>query len=297
MLGASKLPERYGIGKTLFYQRRNYLIKLGYDLEPEKDGNKRKYRDEQIQLLDELNKYIRQNGGMEGFPCATVRDESGLVHTDSEQTERTPDHSSEGFSEATIGRESGFVRADSEQTDERSTEGFIEPTVETKNHPERLTEFTRNSHSSGLVHTDTEQTETKCEQSHEDYINNGQTFDKFALVRSKSEQTGIEREQTQKISVNTAPIADIKEHQLKSVDGAAQYSAAELLSIFNYRQLDYLKNRNFTIPGLAEEVQKSSDAVRKCFESMTGTPGESIKKNLEKLRQRDRQKAPSSSRS
>ncbi len=162
MLGASKLPERYGIGKTLFYQRRNYLLKLGYDLEPEKDGNKRKYRDEQIQLLDELNKYIRQNGGMEGFPCATVRDESGLVHTDSEQTERKRSHSSEGFSEATIGRESG-------------------------------------------------------------------------LVRSKSEQTGIEREQTQKISVNTAPIADIKEHQLKSVDGAAQYSAAELLAVFNYR--------------------------------------------------------------
>ena len=94
------------------------------------------------------------------------------------------------------------------------------------------------------------------------------------------------------IYVDTNPTADIKEHQLQSIDGAAQYSAAELLSIFNYRQLDYLKNRNFTIPGLAEEVQKSSEAVRQCFESMTGTPGESIKKSLEKLRQRDRLSAP-----
>ncbi len=102
---------------------------------------------------------------------------------------------------------------------------------------------------------------------------------------------------SEEIYVDTNPTADIKEHQLKSIDGAAQYGAAELLAVFNYRQLDYLKNRNFTIPGLAEEVQKSSEAVRQCFEEMTGTPGESIKKSLEKLRQRDRQKAPSSSRS
>ncbi len=38
MIEASKLPERYGIGKSLFYQRRSYLLELGYDLEPEKDG-------------------------------------------------------------------------------------------------------------------------------------------------------------------------------------------------------------------------------------------------------------------
>ena len=72
MMLASKLPERYGIGKSLFYQRRSYLKSLGYNLEPEKDGNRRKYSDEQIKLLDELDRYILQNGGMEGFPPANA---------------------------------------------------------------------------------------------------------------------------------------------------------------------------------------------------------------------------------
>ena len=72
MIIASKLPERYGIGKSLFYQRRSYLKSLGYNVEPEKDGNRRKYSDEQIKLLDELDRYILQNGGMEGFPPANA---------------------------------------------------------------------------------------------------------------------------------------------------------------------------------------------------------------------------------
>ena len=70
MMLASKLPERYDIGKSLFKGRRSYLKSLGYNLEPEKDGNRRKYSDEQIKLLDELDRYILQNGGMEGFPPA-----------------------------------------------------------------------------------------------------------------------------------------------------------------------------------------------------------------------------------
>jgi len=208
MIEASKLPQRYGIGKSLFYQRRSYLLELGYDLEPEKDGKRRKYSDSQIKLLDELDKYISSNGGIKGFPPANA---SAQPHPEPK------------------------------------------PAQENKN-------------DSTLVHL------------------NGGSLESYS---PKSKE----------IYVDTNPTADIKEHQLKSVDGAAQYSAAELLAVFNYRQLDYLKNRNFTIPGLAEEVQKSSDAVRQCFESMTGTPGESIKKSLEKLRQRDRQKAPSSLRS
>ena len=70
MIIASKLPQRYGIGKTYFYQRRSYLKSLGYDLEPEKDGSRRKYTDSQVKLLDELDSYISSNGGMEGFPPA-----------------------------------------------------------------------------------------------------------------------------------------------------------------------------------------------------------------------------------
>ena len=72
MIEASKLPERYGIGKSLFYQRRSYLLELGYDLEPEKDGKRRKYSDSQIKLLDELDKYISSNGGIKGFPPANA---------------------------------------------------------------------------------------------------------------------------------------------------------------------------------------------------------------------------------
>ncbi len=205
MMLASKLPERYGIGKSLFKGRRSYLKSLGYNLEPEKDGNRRKYSDEQIKLLDELDRYIKQNGEMEGFPPANA---SAKTH----------------------------------------------PSQKPPNNTEIKSDST-------LVHLNGGNIETSSGNSSEIYV-------------------------------ETDPTADIKEHQLKSVDGAAQYSAAELLAVFNYRQLDYLKNRNFTIPGLAEEVQKSSDAVRQCFESMTGTPGESIKKSLEKLRQRDRLSAP-----
>ena len=72
MIEASKLPQRYGIGKSLFYQRRSYLLELGYDLEPEKDGKRRKYSDSQIKLLDELDKYISSNGGIKGFPPANA---------------------------------------------------------------------------------------------------------------------------------------------------------------------------------------------------------------------------------
>ena len=63
MLSASSLPDRYGIGKTYFYQRRDYLIKLGYDLEAVKDGRKKLYTDEQVQILDELDAHIKDTGG------------------------------------------------------------------------------------------------------------------------------------------------------------------------------------------------------------------------------------------
>jgi hypothetical protein len=108
------------------------------------------------------------------------------------------------------------------------------------------------------------------------------------LVHRQSEQVEIVSADDEEIQVDTDPLEDIKEQQYQSVDVAAQYNAAELMALFNYRQLDYMKNRNFTIPGLAEEVHKSEEAVRQSFNSMMGVPGESIKKKLEKLRQRDK---------
>ncbi len=112
------------------------------------------------------------------------------------------------------------------------------------------------------------------------------------LVSMPSSQVEIASEQNEEIEVDVDrdPLEDIREQNLGSVDVAAQYSAAELMALFNYRQLDYMKNRNFTIPGLAEEVHKSEEAVRQSFNSMTGVPSESIKKKLEKLRQRDQRR-------
>jgi hypothetical protein len=111
MLSASALPQRYGIGKTYFYQRRDYLIKLGYDLEAVKDGRKKIYTDEQIRILDELDAHIKDTGAMEGFPRAEVttsntptqtvnnqaetNERNGLVHTDREQIEINDDEASE----------------------------------------------------------------------------------------------------------------------------------------------------------------------------------------------------------
>ena len=38
MIKASALNSKYKIGKTNFYKRRDYLIKLGYNMEPDKKG-------------------------------------------------------------------------------------------------------------------------------------------------------------------------------------------------------------------------------------------------------------------
>ena len=75
MESASALPKRYDIGKTSFYKRRDYLMKLGYNLEPEQDGRKSLYTSEQIRLLDELDVHIQDTGSMEGFPVARVEPE------------------------------------------------------------------------------------------------------------------------------------------------------------------------------------------------------------------------------
>lgn len=72
MKQASALPDRYRIGRTQFYQRRDYLIKLGYNMEPIKQGRNCFYTDEQIHWLDELNAYIKTHSTLEGFPTAVI---------------------------------------------------------------------------------------------------------------------------------------------------------------------------------------------------------------------------------
>jgi len=191
MLSASALPQRYGIGKTYFYQRRDYLIKLGYDLEAVKDGRKKIYTDEQIRILDELDAHIKDTGAMEGFPRAEVTTSNTPTQTVNNQAE----------------------------TNERN----------------------------GLVHTDREQIEINDDEASEIYV-------------------------------DTNPIADIQEQQLASIDVAAQYSAAQNLTAFNYLTVDYMKHRDFSVQELAESVHKSEQAVRKSFDSMMKSPAITTKK-------------------
>ena len=164
MLSASSLPDRYGIGKTYFYQRREYLIELGYDMEAVKDGRKKLYTDEQIQLLDELDAHIKDTEGMEGFPKAKVTISNNAPQTVSNQ-------------------------------------------IETNN-------------SNGIVHQDREQIEINDDEASEIYV-------------------------------DTNPLADIQEQQLASIDVAAQYSAAQNLTAFNYLTVDYMKHRDFSVQELA----------------------------------------------
>jgi hypothetical protein len=204
MLSASSLPDRYSIGKTYFYQRREYLIELGYDMEAVKDGRKKIYTDEQIQILDELDAHIEDTGGMEGFSPAM---------------------------------------AASSNT----------PSQAISNEPET-------PNSNGLVHTDSEQIE-------------------------------INEPAAENVYIDTNPLADIQEQQLASIDVAAQYSAAQNLTAFNYLTVDYMKHRDFSVQELAEEVHKSEQAVRKTFDSMMENPASTTKKILARIsRQRNSQR-------
>ena len=188
MSSASSLYERYSIGKTSFYQRRDYLIELGYDMEAVKDGRKKIYTDEQISILDALNEHILETGSMEGFLSATpvsVSAANELVHAEREEIE------------------------------------LDEPDAD--------------------------------------------------------------------VYVDTNPLADIQEQQLASVDVAAQYSAAQNLTAFNYLTVDYMKHRDFSVQELAEEVHKSERAVRESFGSMMENPSSTTKKILARVRrQRNR---------
>jgi hypothetical protein len=219
MLSASSLPDRYGIGKTYFYQRREYLIELGYDMEAVKDGRKKIYTDEQIQILDELDAHIQDTSGMEGFSPA-------IAARTAEMSEATSDITS---SPSNI------------------------PAQAISNKPET-------PNTNGLVHTDREQIE-------------------------------INESAAENVYVDTNPLADIQEQQLASIDIAAQYSAAQNLTAFNYLTVDYMKHRDFSVQELAEEVHKSEKAVRKTFDSMMENPASATKKILARIsRQRNSQR-------
>ena len=80
MTPASELIEQYK--KATFYQRRDLLSKLGYDVQPTKDGRNAYYSEEQVQLFQAFDEHIKNTGNTEGFPPKagelTVADEEEL---------------------------------------------------------------------------------------------------------------------------------------------------------------------------------------------------------------------------
>ncbi len=108
--------------------------------------------------------------------------------------------------------------------------------------------------------------------------NHPETNDRNGLVRADSEQIEISSAKASEIYVDTNPLSDIQEQQLAKVEVAAQYSAAQNLTAFNYLTVDYMKHRDFSVQELAESVHKSEQAVRKTFDSMMSHPTEATKK-------------------
>jgi hypothetical protein len=203
MIKASALNSKYQIGKTNFYKRRDYLLKLGYDLQPIKKGRCSFYSDEQVQLLDELDAHIKATGGMEEFPAPVIES----------------------------------------RNEQENGEEQIEPV--------------RNG--GGIVHSEHE------------------------LMANESTNELIAEEE---IYIETNPLEDIKEENLRSVDAAAQHFAAQNIAALNYLTVDYMKHRDFSINGLSEQVQKSEQAVKQSFTSVMESPNASTKKLLSQIRRR-----------
>ncbi|MFY7934545.1 MAG: hypothetical protein ACOVO7_18455, partial [Microcystis aeruginosa] len=169
MQKAASLPDRYRIGKTQFYERRQHLIRLGYDMEAEKHGRNSYYSDEQVQIFDDLNTHYKKWGTLEGFPTAT-------------------------------------------------------PEIADK------------------------QTETDKNSS----VTNAQT----GLVQRESEKVINDSVDAEEIFVDTNPLEDIQEDNFRRVDEAAQFAAAQNIVAFNYLTVNYMKERNFSVPGLRSQVEK-----------------------------------------
>ncbi|MGB5594549.1 MAG: hypothetical protein WBM62_11025 [Crocosphaera sp.] len=195
MLKASALPKRYDIGKTQFYQWRNHLKTLGYDMEPNRNGQSSLYSDEQIELFDQFAAHIKAHDGFDRFPPATREAEPPV---NSSLNDNPPN---------------------------------------------------------GLVH-------------HQD------------------EQVNIESAPPEEIYVDANPLEDIKEHHLNLVDTAAQHIAAETITTFNYLTADYLKHRDFSITGLAEQVNQSEQIRQRSLTNLMESPNSTVKKMLARKRNR-----------
>jgi hypothetical protein len=193
---ASSLPDRYRIGKTQFYERRNYLIQLGYDMEPCKQGRNSFYSDEQISKFDALHAHFRQYDTFEGFPPAISQ-----------------------------GSES-HLAADTNSVSDR---------------------------------------------------------DETELIHQPGQPSANESVETEEILIDTNPLEDIQESNFRRLDEAAQFAAAQNLVALNYLTVSYMRERRFTVPGLAEQVEKSGRVVEESIDSLKQSPEAVAKKLMKRI--------------
>ena len=202
MQKAASLPDRYRIGKTQFYERRQHLIRLGYDMEADKHGRNSYYSDEQIQIFDDLNTHYQKWGTLEGFPSATPEIADNQTETD-------------------------------------------------KNSP--------------VTNTET------------------------GLVQRESEKVINNSVDTEEIFVDTNPLEDIQEDNFRRVDEAAQFAAAQNIVAFNYLTVNYMKQRDFSVPGLRSQVEKSSRVVEESLDSLKQSPEVIAKKLIQRTKKEPEQ--------
>jgi hypothetical protein len=202
MQKAASLPDRYRIGKTQFYERRQHLIRLGYDMEADKLGRNSYYSDEQIQIFDDLNTHYQKWGTLEGFPSAT---------------------------------------------------------------PEIADNQTEPDKNSPVTNTET------------------------GLVQRESEKVINNSVDTEEIFVDTNPLEDIQEDNFRRVDESAQFAAAQNIVAFNYLTVNYMKQRNFSVPGLRSQVEKSSRVVEESLDSLKQSPEVIAKKLIQRTKKEPEQ--------
>jgi hypothetical protein len=202
MQKAASLPDRYRIGKTQFYERRQHLIRLGYDMEADKHGRNSYYSDEQIQIFDDLNTHYQKWGTLEGFPSAT---------------------------------------------------------------PEIADNQTEPDKNSPVTNTET------------------------GLVQRESEKVINNSVDTEEIFVDTNPLEDIQEDNFRRVDEAAQFAAAQNIVAFNYLTVNYMNQRNFSVPGLRSQVEKSSRVVEESLDSLKQSPEVIAKKLIQRTKKEPEQ--------
>ncbi|NCS41273.1 MAG: hypothetical protein GPJ20_21105 [Microcystis aeruginosa BS13-10] len=202
MQKAASLPDRYRIGKTQFYERRQHLIRLGYDMEADKHGRNSYYSDEQIQIFDDLNTHYQKWGTLEGFPSAT---------------------------------------------------------------PEIADNQTEPDKNSPVTNTET------------------------GLVQRESEKVINNSVDTEEIFVDTNPLEDIQEDNFRRVDEAAQFAAAQNIVAFNYLTVNYMKQRNFSVPGLRSQVEKSSRVVEESLDFLKQSPEVIAKKLIQRTKKEPEQ--------